>query len=88
MKHLLSSVAVALASTSFVAPQPICGNWTVGQAVKTTSGRVFGHAASNSDQVSAYLGIPYAVPPIGALRFQPPIAYNGSLAIDGSDFVS
>ncbi|KAF4924262.1 Cholinesterase [Colletotrichum viniferum] len=86
MKHLLSSVAVALASTSFVAPQPIRGNWTVGQAVKTTSGRVFGHAPSKADQVSAYLGIPYAVPPIGALRFQPPIAYNGSLAINGSDF--
>ncbi|KAJ3957433.1 hypothetical protein N0V92_005982 [Colletotrichum tropicale] len=86
MKHLLPSVAVALVSVTLAAPQPICGNWTVGQAVKTTSGRVFGHAASDADQVSAYLGIPYAVTPIGALRFQPPIAYNGSLAINGSDF--
>jgi cholinesterase len=64
-------------------------NWTVGQVVSTTSGAVSGHAASNATGVSEYLGIPFAQPPVGALRFAAPVAYNGSEAIiDASSFVS
>ncbi|KAI4154657.1 MAG: hypothetical protein LQ340_001544 [Diploschistes diacapsis] len=47
-------------------------SWTVGQPVQTTSGTVAGHAASNLTHVSEYLGIPYAQPPLGALRFKAP----------------
>ncbi|KAH0429565.1 hypothetical protein CcaCcLH18_08378 [Colletotrichum camelliae] len=79
---------MALASTTFAAPQPTYGNQRLGQAVDTTSGRVLGHATSDADQVSAYLGILYAAPPVRALRFQPSIAYNGSLAINGSNVPS
>jgi cholinesterase len=60
--------------------------WTVGQTVNTTSGLVSGRAASKG--VSAYLGIPYAQPPIEALRFSPPKKYKGNKAIDGTKFVS
>lgn len=62
-------------------------NWTVGQTVQTTSGSVQGHAAANASDVSEYLGIPFAQPPVGNLRFQPPRAYNGSGTINGTNFV-
>jgi carboxylesterase type B len=40
--------------------------------VSTSNGPVIGHAASNSDCVVEYLGIPFAQPPVGDLRFAPP----------------
>jgi cholinesterase len=64
-------------------------NWTVGQSVKTSSGVVSGHASGNLGLgVSEYLGIPFAAPPIGDLRFAPPQAFvsNGS-AISGDYLV-
>ena len=62
--------------------------WTVGRRVETTSGPVEGHAAPNATDVSEYLGIPYAKPPIDGLRFQPPVRYEGSSTINGTNFVS
>ncbi|GAB1319653.1 hypothetical protein MFIFM68171_09863 [Madurella fahalii] len=62
------------------------GKWIVGQTVHTTSGPVDGHAASVASQVSEYLGIPYAQPPVGRLRFQPPVRYNGTQRISGDSF--
>lgn len=64
------------------------GNWTIGQTVSATSGPVQGHAASNASQVSEYLGIPFAQPPTGSLRFEPPVAYNGTSTINGTNYVS
>jgi Carboxylesterase family len=59
------------------------------KTVNTTSGPVSGHAASNSSaNVSEYLGIPYAQPPVGDLRFAPPVQYNGTSPINGTNFVS
>lgn len=40
--------------------------------VSTSNGPITGHAASNSDCVVEYLGIPFAQPPVGDLRFAPP----------------
>ena len=62
-------------------------NWTVGQVVQTSSGPVTGHPASVSTDVSEYLGIPYAVPPVGDLRWAAPQMFNGTAAINGSNFV-
>lgn len=61
-------------------------NWRVGQIVQTSSGPVKGHAAKDADQVSEYLGIPYAQPPIDDLRFQPSVRYNGTDIITASAF--
>jgi hypothetical protein len=60
---------------------------TIAPSVNTTSGLVSGHIASNTTAVSEYLGIPFAKPPLGDLRFAPPQAYTGSSSINGSDFV-
>ncbi|KAH6613671.1 Alpha/Beta hydrolase protein [Chaetomium sp. MPI-SDFR-AT-0129] len=65
-----------------------CGHpkWKVGQTVHTTSGSVHGHAASTATEVSEYLGIPYAEPPVNKLRFLPPVRYRGKGRIDGARF--
>jgi hypothetical protein len=67
-----------------VSPQ---AQWTIGQTVQTSSGAVRGHAASHASNVSEYLGIPYALPPVGNLRFQPPLRYRGNTTISGETFV-
>jgi hypothetical protein len=60
----------------------------VGQIVQTSSGPVQGHAATVKSSVSAYLGIPYAEPPVRNLRFMPPIRYHSNTPIDGSSIVN
>jgi len=82
--HLLAVPAFAVADTL----QQRQSNWTVGQTVQTSSGPVSGHAASNASQVSEYLGIPFAVPPVGDLRFAAPQKYSGNSSINGTSFVS
>ncbi|KAH9437411.1 hypothetical protein MCOR02_001068 [Pyricularia oryzae] len=44
---------------------------------ETTNGRVIGHVASNTSCVVEYLGIPYAKPPVGQLRFAAPEKITG-----------
>jgi len=82
MKASLS--LLALSAITF--PERASG-WTIGQTVPTSSGPVNGHAASNATQVSEYLGIPFAAPPVGDLRWAPPQKYNGTSAINGTSFV-
>ena len=43
--------------------------------VKTTSGTIVGHQASNITSVKEFLGIRYGQAPIGDLRFAPPQRY-------------
>jgi cholinesterase len=62
--------------------------WNVGQTIKTTSGAVTGHAAKEKTQVSEYLGIPFAKPPIGELRWAAPVKFSGSGNINASQYVS
>jgi hypothetical protein len=62
--------------------------WTVGQPVRTTSGTIIGHAAPVTTNVSEYLGVPYAKPPVGRLRFARPHRFEGDGNINASSFVS
>jgi carboxylesterase type B len=64
-----------------------CYGRLVGQPIKTSSGPVSGHAATVNSDVSVYLGIPYALPPVGNLRFMPPKKYHGDKPINGSSIV-
>jgi Carboxylesterase family len=61
--------------------------WKVGEVVKTSSGEILGHAASRNHDVSEYLGIPYAVPPVGPLRFMPPREFKGKALVKADRFV-
>lgn len=86
MKH--ATLFIGLLCGLVIAKPTKFNTWSVGQEVSTTSGRVVGHAAEDVPDVSEYLGIPFAAAPVGALRFQPPVPYNGSAVINGSAFVS
>ncbi|KAJ5604443.1 alpha/beta-hydrolase [Penicillium lagena] len=61
-------------------------NVRAGQPVRTTSGLVFGHSSSWQPNVSEYLGIPYAQPPIKQLRFEAPRPYYGAEPIFATKF--
>ncbi|KFZ08291.1 hypothetical protein V502_09444 [Pseudogymnoascus sp. VKM F-4520 (FW-2644)] len=61
-----------------------CYGHDVGRTIKTSSGPVSGRAGSVESRVSTYLGIPYAQPPVGNLRFMPPKKYHGDKLINGS----
>ena len=50
-------------------------DWSGISPVYTSSGAITGHAAPNRADVLEYLGIPYATPPVGQLRFAPPLPY-------------
>lgn len=69
-------------------PQQEHPGFSVGGKVDTSSGAVAGKAASERKAVSEYLGIPFAQPPVGALRFAAPQAYVGSGVLNATSFVS
>ncbi|KAJ5787487.1 Carboxylesterase type B [Penicillium paradoxum] len=58
----------------------------IGDAVLTSSGLIEGHAAPRKPAVSEYLGIPYASPPIGDLRFAAPVAYASDGTIQATAY--
>ena len=73
MKSLSVLAGTLAASLAIAAPGPNNARFfKVGQKVGTMSGDVFGKAAPNLTEVSEYLGIPYAKPPVGQLRFAAP----------------
>lgn len=82
---IFGAAALALPTGSPQIP-PISNCWTVGQAVKTTSGTVSGHPSSWKPLVSEYLGIPYAQPPLGNLRFAAPQPYTSNTTISGANY--
>lgn len=59
----------------------------VGASVQTSSGLIEGHAAPHRPAVSEYLGIPYASPPIGDLRFAAPVAYHSDDTVHAAAYV-
>jgi carboxylesterase type B len=78
------SLALLIASSSVV-----LGSWnttTKGLTVQTTSGLVHGFINSTAPLVRQFLGIPYAEPPIGDLRFAPPQTKAAGGPIDATKF--
>jgi hypothetical protein len=61
--------------------------WSVGQSVRTTSGNVEGHSSPWMNRVSEYLGIPYAQPPVGSLRWEAPVALRRNTTVVADKFV-
>jgi hypothetical protein len=62
--------------------------FNVGQLVKTSSGLIVGHSATNKTEVSEYLGIHFAKPPLGNLRFASPEPYTSTATFNATSFVS
>src|ERR1700709_2288095 len=92
MRYASTWLSAALSTCSLVGAldvsvSPRAANWTGGQAVQSSSGPVSGHPASVNKDVSEYLGIPYAVPPVGDLRWTAPQPLNGTAPINGTSFV-
>jgi hypothetical protein len=73
-KTMLTMFAAALLSVALVDVE----GFKIGQILKTTSGDLTGQPSSWKPQVSEYLGIRYAEPPIGKLRFAAPIAIKAA----------
>ncbi|KAF2405046.1 alpha/beta-hydrolase [Trichodelitschia bisporula] len=54
--------------------------------VRTSSGPILGHASNWHPAVTEYLGIPYAQPPVGTLRFAPPAPYTSNASFTAAHF--
>jgi carboxylesterase type B len=64
------------------------GAFRIGQGVKTTSGTILGQASTWKKEVSEYLGVPFALPPTGNLRWAAPQAIkDGSKSINATQYV-
>ena len=55
--------------------------------VLTSNGRITGHTAPSKPDVIEFLGIPYASPPVGDLRFAATVPYVGNTPQNASTFV-
>ncbi|PSK43735.1 hypothetical protein B9Z65_7249 [Elsinoe australis] len=69
---VLAACSPGLAIPSLSATDQRCKSLTV----NTTNGLIAGHSASGKPGVIEYLGLPYAAPPIGDLRFAAPAPYE------------
>ena len=85
MRSFAAAVSTALAAAAGIAAAATACDTSSYITVGTSNGPVTGHPAPNSACVIEYLGVPYAKPPVGDLRFAPPeplvettAAYNAS----------
>ena len=67
---------------------PRSADCSPGATVQTSQGPIIGHSAANRTQVNEFLGIPYAQPPLGSLRFAAPQKYAKNETFNAIEFVS
>ncbi|KAK1723051.1 hypothetical protein CaCOL14_001996 [Colletotrichum acutatum] len=89
MRSLLAvtSLAILAFSDSYAtASATVRCNATDLHTVPTSNGPITGHPASNSSDILEFLGVPYAKPPVGDLRFAPPQRFRGNESFEASHF--
>jgi cholinesterase len=79
----LPTMRSSIALTGFAS---LAASWSIGQEVKTTSGLITGRASDWVPEVSEYLGIPFAEPPVGNLRFAAPKPFKSNKTITATKF--
>ncbi|KAI1340059.1 Alpha/Beta hydrolase protein [Xylariaceae sp. FL0016] len=81
----LVSCAIYGAASALVASHQQYGR-SSGLSVATTSGEVHGFINETAPNVRQFLGIPYAEPPVGKLRFLPPVAKKDAGPIEATTY--
>jgi para-nitrobenzyl esterase len=81
----IPAVLAALGAPSIRAVAQVAGFADAGSVVATKEGPVRGRFANG---VKAYLGIPYAAPPVGDLRWRPPMPPAQHGLIDATQFAN
>ena len=74
----ISLFLVSLINGAAISQRDSTSNISGCEPVNTTSGRFIGHPVSARPAVTEFLGLRYAQPPVGTLRFAAPVAYNSS----------
>jgi len=81
---MLTILVAALLSVVLVDAE----GFKIGATIKTTSGDITGQPSSWKPEVSEYLGIPYAEPPVGKRRFAVPVAIKAAgKAVNATKYV-
>jgi len=89
--RLLHSFGLSLLAASVTASpqtQQSGQNNTRSLTVRTTNGLITGHLAGNVSSVVEFLGIPFAKPPVGELRFAAPQRLNTTAPFVATNWVS
>ncbi|KAG4440682.1 hypothetical protein IFR05_003828 [Cadophora sp. M221] len=72
-----------LVSIASLIPRSLCSD---GLVVSTTSGEVHGFIDQSTPLVRKFLGVPYAEPPVGNLRFAPPQTKTSDGVVNATDY--
>ena len=80
-------ILCTLASNAFVSLTLAAGVQKSDLDVVTSNGKITGHLAPGMCNTVEYLGIPYAQPPVGKLRFAAPLPLEGKTDYVAEDWV-